>query len=81
MIKIFTSLLVLFSLYASSSHACISYSSEKYNDSLVQAWFRVNAIYQRGYQTAKLSRDVIYSAMNNKQKNIVHLIIAQTNKH
>ena len=23
----------------------------------------------------------IYSAMNNKQKNIVHLIIAQTNKH
>ena len=81
MIIIFTSLLVLFSLYASSSHACISYSSEKYNDSLVQAWFRVNAIYQRGYQTAKLSRDVIYSAMNNKQIYIVHLIIAQTNKH
>ena len=81
MIKFFCSMLVLFSLYASSSHACMSYSSEKYKDSLVQAWFRVNAIYQRCYQTAKLSRDVIYSAMNNKQKNIVHLIIAQTNKH
>ena len=81
MTKFFTSILVLFCIYTSSSHACLSYSSYKYKDSLVDAWFRVDAIYQKGYQTAKSSREVIYAAMNNKQKNMVHFIIAQTNKY
>ena len=42
-----------------------------YRDPLVMSWFRVDAIYQLGHQKTKSSRDVIYSAMNNRQKAMI----------
>ena len=70
--KFLCAILSIITFYASSAQACLSHSSDMYRDSLVMSWFRVDAIYQLGHQKAKSSRDVIYSAMNNRQKAIVH---------
>ena len=70
--KFLCAILSVITFYASSAQACLSYSSDMYRDPLVMSWFRVDAIYQLGHQKAKSSRDVIYSAMNNRQKAIVH---------
>ena len=70
--KFLCAILSVITFYASSAQACLSYSSDMYRDPLVISWLRVDAIYQLGHQKAKSSRDVIYSAMNNRQKAIVH---------
>lgn len=70
--KFLYAILSIITFYVSSAQACVSYSSDKYRDPLVMAWFRIDAIYQLGHQKAKSHRDVIYSAMNNRQKAIVH---------
>ena len=69
--KFLYAILSIITFYVSSAQACVSYSSDMYRDPLVMSWFRVDAIYQLGHQKAKSSRDVIYSAMNNRQKAMI----------
>jgi hypothetical protein len=69
--KFLCTILFIITFFVSSAQACLSYSSDKYRDPLVMSWFRVDAIYQLGHQQAKSHRDIIYSAMNNRQKTLV----------
>jgi hypothetical protein len=77
--KYLCTILFIITFYVSSAQACLSYSSDKYRDPLVMAWVKINTAYELGYENAKSHRDVIYSAMNSRQKAIVNQHISMNN--
>ena len=76
MLKYSFIVLFVFTILSSYVHACQSYSHLRIRDPLVLSWIRINTIYLQGNLTAKLSRAVLYKAMNNEQKYVVNQIMS-----